>query len=68
MPGQRKAIKSMAERLGVDAQGLQQFVPDSPWSEEEMWRAIRQEIIPHLSPWRLGWWMKPVGSSRDPTR
>jgi SRSO17 transposase len=40
----------MAERLGVDAQSLQQFVTDSPWSEEELWRAIRQEIIPHLEP------------------
>ena len=50
MPGQRKAIIPMAERLGVDAQGLQQFVTDSPWSEEAMWRAIRQEIIPHLEP------------------
>ena len=50
MPGQRKSIIPMAERLGVDAQGLQQFVTDSPWREEEMWRAIRQEIIPHLEP------------------
>src|SRR5271154_4500203 len=50
MPGQRKSIIPMAERLGVDAQSLQQFVTDSPWKEEEMWRAIRQEIIPHLEP------------------
>ena len=50
MPGQRKSIIPMAERLGVDAQSLQQFVTDSPWSEEELWRAIRQEIIPHLEP------------------
>src|SRR5271157_1665687 len=50
MPGQRKSIIPMAERLGVDPQRLQQFVTDSPWSEEEMWRAIRQEIIPHLGP------------------
>ena len=50
MPGQRKSIIPMAERLGVDAQRLQQFVTDSPWKEEELWRAIRQEIIPHLEP------------------
>jgi SRSO17 transposase len=50
MPGQRKSIIPMAERLGVDAQRLQQFVTDSPWSEEELWRAIRQEVIPHLEP------------------
>ena len=50
MPGQRKSIIPMAERLGVDSQSLQQFVTDSPWKEEELWRAIRQEIIPHLEP------------------
>ena len=50
IPGQRKSIGPMAERLGVDSQSLQQFVTDSPWSEEELWQAIRQEIIPHLEP------------------
>src|SRR5271166_3177196 len=50
MPGQRKSIIPMAERLGVDSQSLQQFVTDSPWKEEELWRAIRQDIIPHLEP------------------
>ena len=50
VPGQRKSIGPMAERLGVDAQSLQQFVTDSPWSDEELWTAIRQEIIPHLEP------------------
>ena len=50
MPGHRKSIGPMAERLGVDAQSLQQFVTDSPWNDEELWTAIRQEIIPHLEP------------------
>src|SRR6202167_3090638 len=50
MPGQRKSIIPRAERQGVDSQSLQQFVTDSPWNEEELWRAIRQEIIPHLDP------------------
>ncbi len=30
LPGQRKSIGPMGERLGVDAQSLQQFVSDSP--------------------------------------
>jgi len=61
MPGQRKSIIPMAERLGVDSQSLQQFVTNSPWSGEELWRAIRQKIIPHLEPveaWvvdEMGW-------------
>jgi SRSO17 transposase len=50
IPGQRKSIIPMAERLGVDSQSLQQFVTDSPWSEEALWHAIRKEIIPHLEP------------------
>src|SRR5277367_1642641 len=59
MPGQRKSIIPMAERLGVDSQSLQPFVTDSPWSEEELWRAIRQEIIPHLEP------LEAWGGGRD---
>ena len=40
----------MAARLGVDGQRLQQLVTSSPWSDETVWRAIRQEVIPHLEP------------------
>ena len=50
MPGQRKSIEPMAARLGVDAQRLQQFIADSPWDEEQLWRVIRREIIPHFEP------------------
>jgi SRSO17 transposase len=47
-PGERKSIEPLAERLGVDSQKLQQFMADSPWDEEQVWRAIRREIIPTL--------------------
>jgi SRSO17 transposase len=50
LPGQRKSIVPMSDRLGVDSQSLQQFVSDSPWEERELWSAIRREIIPHLEP------------------
>jgi SRSO17 transposase len=50
MPGQRKSIEPMAARVGVDSQSLQQLVTSSPWSDEGVWRAIRQEVIPHLEP------------------
>jgi SRSO17 transposase len=43
-------IEPMAARLGVDAQSLQQLVTSSPWSDEALWRAVRQEVIPHLEP------------------
>jgi SRSO17 transposase len=50
LPGQRKSIGPMAERLGVDSQSLQQFLSDSPWEENELWSAIRREVIPSLEP------------------
>lgn len=50
LPGQRKSIAPMSERLGVDSQSLQQFVSDSPWEEQELWTAIRREVIPSLEP------------------
>jgi len=50
LPGERKSIAPMAARLGVDSQSLQQLVTSSPWSEQALWQAIRQEVIPHLEP------------------
>ena len=50
MPGQRKSVESMPERLGVDAQELLQFVSASPWSDQAVWTVVRQKIIPHLEP------------------
>lgn len=50
MDGQRKSVQPMADRLGVSAQGLQQFVTDSPWSDVELWKVIRRQIIGHLEP------------------
>jgi hypothetical protein len=50
LPGERKSIEPMAERLGVDSQKLQQLVTDSPWDDQEVWRAIRQVIPTHLEP------------------
>lgn len=45
IPGQRKSITPMAERLGTESQGLQQFLTDSPWDEQALWRALRQEVV-----------------------
>lgn len=50
MPGQRKSIEPIAQRLRVDSQKLQQFLSDSPWSEQRVWRAIRGEVIPAMEP------------------
>jgi SRSO17 transposase len=50
MPGQRKSIGPMAERLGVDGQKLQQFITDSPWEESALWKAIRPLAVDCLEP------------------
>jgi len=50
MPGERKSIEPMAERLGADSQKLQQFITDSPWDEQEVWQAIRREVVPVMEP------------------
>jgi SRSO17 transposase len=50
MPGERKSIEPMAERLGTDSQKLQQFIADSPWDEQDVWRAIRREVVPVMGP------------------
>ena len=50
IPGQRKSIEPLAARVGVDSQSLQQLLTSSPWSDEGLWKAIRQEVIPHLEP------------------
>ena len=50
MPGERKSIEPMAERLRVDSQKLQQLVADSPWDEQEVWRAIRRNVVPVMEP------------------
>ena len=50
MPGQRKSIGPMAERLGVDSQKLQQFITDSPWEESAIWKAIRPLAVDCLEP------------------
>ncbi len=68
LPGQRKSIAPMSERLGIDPQSLQQFVSDSPWAEAELWSAIRREVIPSLGPiecWVVDetGWLKQGGQS-----
>lgn len=50
MPGQRKSIEPMAERLRVDSQKLQQFISDSPWLDRPVWQSIRREVIPVVEP------------------
>jgi SRSO17 transposase len=50
IPGERKSMEPMAERLQVDVQSLQQMITDSPWEERAVWAAIQGEVVPSLEP------------------
>ena len=50
MPGERKSMEPMASRLGVDMQGLQQLITDSPWDDQPLWATIQREVVPSLEP------------------
>jgi len=44
LPGERKSIEPMAERLGVDSQKLQAVCHRQSWEAEAVWRVIRREF------------------------
>lgn len=48
LPGERKSVEPMAARLAVDPQPLTHLLADSPWDPAVVWRALRQEAVPHL--------------------
>lgn len=50
LPGRRKFIRPLAERLQVDAQSLHQAISNSPWDDQQVWLPIRNDVIPILEP------------------
>jgi len=51
MEGQRKSIEPIACRVGEpDAQGLQQFVNQSPWAWEPLQEALALQLVDRLLP------------------
>ena len=60
MPGERKSIEPMAARLGIDSQKLQQFIADSPWDAQELWRGLRREVVPVMEP-LIAWIVDETG-------
>jgi SRSO17 transposase len=53
LPGERKSIEPMAARLAPDNvrrmhQSLHHLVADAPWSDEEMLRQVRQQVLPAM--------------------
>jgi SRSO17 transposase len=48
--GKRKSMQPMAERLGVDHQGLQQFVTSSTWDYTEVRHALALRMFDQIRP------------------
>jgi SRSO17 transposase len=50
LDGRRKSMQPMAERLGVDHQGLQQFVSSSTWPVAEVRKGLARRAVEVISP------------------
>ncbi|MEX5637469.1 IS701 family transposase [Parafrankia sp. FMc2] len=50
LDGKRKSLQPMAERLGVDHQGLQQFLRNSTWEHSEVRRRLTGWAIDFVQP------------------
>src|SRR5215218_4658715 len=50
LDGRRKSMQPMAERLGVDEQGLQQFVSSSTWAVEPVRQRLAARAIEVIAP------------------
>jgi SRSO17 transposase len=57
LDGRRKSMQPMAERLGVDHQGLQQFVSSSTWVVEPVReRLVVLPVSSAVYPAAARWW------------
>src|SRR3712207_4208909 len=50
LDGRRKSMQPMAERLGVDHQGLQQFVSSSTWAVEPVRERLARRATEVIAP------------------
>jgi SRSO17 transposase len=53
LPGERKTVEPMAARVAPDNvrrmhQSLHHLVADAPWSDEEMLKQVRQQVLPAM--------------------
>jgi SRSO17 transposase len=61
--GQRKSMQPMAERLGVDHQGLQQFVSSSTWDVTGVRARLARRAVEVISP--QAWVLDDTGFPKD---
>ena len=65
LDGRRKSMQPMAERLGVDHQGLQQFVSSSTWAVEEVRERLARRAVEVIAP--DAWVVDDTGFPKDGT-
>jgi SRSO17 transposase len=63
LDGRRKSMQPMAERLGVDHQGLQQFVSSSTWAVEPVRERLARRAVEVIAP--EAWVVDDTGFSKD---
>jgi SRSO17 transposase len=65
LDGRRKSMQPMAERLGVDEQGLQQFVSSSTWAVEPVRQRLARRAVEVIAP--DAWVVDDTGFPKDGT-
>src|ERR671916_1350446 len=63
LDGRRKSMQPMAERLGVDEQGLQQFVTSSTWAVEPVRQRLARRAVEVIAP--DAWVVDDTGFVKD---
>src|SRR3954454_2500306 len=63
LDGRRKSMQPMAERLGVDHQGLQQFVSSSTWAVEPVRERLARRAVTVIDP--DAWVVDDTGFVKD---
>src|SRR3954464_3616792 len=63
LDGRRKSMQPMAERLGVDHQGLQQFVSSSTWEVEPIRERLARRATEVIAP--EAWVVDDTGFPKD---
>ncbi|MFF0572980.1 transposase [Streptosporangium saharense] len=61
--GARKSMEPMAARLGVDQQGLQQFLTDAPWSNQLVLAELAWRMEAAIAP--VAWVIDDVSFVKD---
>src|SRR5436305_6096609 len=63
LDGRRKSMQPMAERLGVDQQGLQQFVSSSTWAVEPVRERLARRAVAVIA--LDAWVVEDTGFPKD---